>query len=178
MNIFFEGQLLKNAPEDNFPYFEIVSITTLETTGTVFYRVRSLYDSELELVLHEEDLYPYVNEEVKIVNENVEVFEEGKTYMFLADKIQQRDVHKWSEYVNKQIVDVRLQGLGIVTMIKNGFKREMSVFPSLCVEIEGRKFIDIEEVFAERAADKNRRALSGDDLFKEAIKELEAYRGL
>lgn len=59
MNEFYVGQKLKNSPQDDFPFFEIVSITTLETTGTVFYRVCSLYDKEDQLVLHKEDLYPY-----------------------------------------------------------------------------------------------------------------------
>lgn len=55
---FYLGQKLKNSPSDDFPFFEIINITTLETTGTVFYRVRMIHDHENELVLHESDLFP------------------------------------------------------------------------------------------------------------------------
>jgi hypothetical protein len=56
MNKFYVGQKLKNAPEDDFPYFELVSITEL-LSGLKFYRVRGIYDGE-EMILHAEDLYP------------------------------------------------------------------------------------------------------------------------
>ncbi|MDM5298107.1 hypothetical protein QUF51_08040 [Bacillus pumilus] len=56
---FYVGQKLRNSPDDDFPFFEIINITTLETTGTVFYRVRWIHDHDEELVLHEGDLYPF-----------------------------------------------------------------------------------------------------------------------
>lgn len=56
-NKFYVGQKLKNSPTDDFPYFEIVNITE-SLSGLKFYRVKGIYDGE-ELVLHEEDLYPF-----------------------------------------------------------------------------------------------------------------------
>jgi hypothetical protein len=56
-NKFYVGQKLKNSPSDDFPYFELIKIS--ETLGGLkFYRVKGIYSGE-EIVLHEEDLYPY-----------------------------------------------------------------------------------------------------------------------
>lgn len=55
--MYYVGQKFKNAPEDNFPFFELVKIT--ESGSLKYYRLRSIFDEEMELVLHEEDLYPY-----------------------------------------------------------------------------------------------------------------------
>ena len=53
---YYIGQKFKNSIVDDFPYFELTSITE-SPTGLKFYRLKCLYD-DLELVLHEEDLYP------------------------------------------------------------------------------------------------------------------------
>lgn len=55
--MFQVGQQFKNSPQDDFPYFELIKIS--ELNGLKYYRVRSLYDSELELVLHDEDMHLY-----------------------------------------------------------------------------------------------------------------------
>jgi hypothetical protein len=69
---FYVGQQIKNAPEDDFPYFEIVSITE-SLSGLKFYRVKSIFSGD-ELVLHEEDLYPY---EETVKNEFEEKIKNG-----------------------------------------------------------------------------------------------------
>lgn len=56
-NNFYVGQQFKNSPTDDFPYFELVKIT--EHNGLKYYKVRSIFDGELELVLHNEDMHPY-----------------------------------------------------------------------------------------------------------------------
>jgi hypothetical protein len=60
---YFIGQKFKNSPTDNFPYFRLTSITE-SPTGLKFYRLQCLYDDEIELVLHEEDLYPMTKKDI------------------------------------------------------------------------------------------------------------------
>lgn len=133
--MYYVGQKFKNAPEDDFPYFELVKIT--ESGSLKYYRLRSLFDEELELVLHEEDLYPYVEETTKIINKEVKNFEEGKTYMFIADTIQVRDIHKWAEVIDGEIVNVKKSDLGFITMNRPNRKpKEISIFPRFCYEVE------------------------------------------
>lgn len=50
------GQKFKNSPTDKEPFFELINISE-SLGGLKYYRVKSLY-SDLELVLHDEDLYP------------------------------------------------------------------------------------------------------------------------
>lgn len=69
---FYVGQKLKNSPQDDYPYFEIINITTLETTGTVFYRVASLHDSEMQIVLLECDLFPFEETTPEVKNDSNE----------------------------------------------------------------------------------------------------------
>lgn len=139
-NKFYVGQKLKNSPTDEFPYFEIVSITE-SMSGLKFYRVKDIYQGE-ELVLHEEDLYPYEEVEesevnVKVVNENVTSFEEGKTYIFKADKIEVREIHKWADVIDNEIVRVTQPSLGFITMKReNRLDKEMYILPKFCIEVE------------------------------------------
>lgn len=73
---------------------------------------------------------------MNVINKDVRVFEENKTYMFVADTIQIREVHKWADLVDGQLVDVKLQGLGFVTMKREGKNsKEMSVYPRFCYEV-------------------------------------------
>jgi hypothetical protein len=58
MTQFYVGQKLKNSPKDEFPYFEITDITE-SLGGLKYYNVTCLYDEEIKLVLHENDLHPY-----------------------------------------------------------------------------------------------------------------------
>lgn len=54
---YYIGQKFKNSLTDKEPYFELISITE-SLAGLKFYRVKGIYDNDLELVLHDEDLYP------------------------------------------------------------------------------------------------------------------------
>ncbi|WP_211750281.1 hypothetical protein [Paenibacillus sp. Marseille-Q4541] len=73
---------------------------------------------------------------MKIVNKSVKSFEEGKKYIFIANTIKVKEVHKWAELVDGQPVTVRLQCLGIVTMKREGKEpREMRVLPHMCYEV-------------------------------------------
>lgn len=133
---FHIGQKLKNSPNDNFPFFEIISITTLSTTGTVFYRVRYIHDLENELVLHEEDLFPFEEANTTVINENVKVFEEGKNYIFSPDKIQVKEFHRWTNYVVNFNVRVQLRGLGYVTVNHPRYgTKDFPVYPKFCLEV-------------------------------------------
>ena len=139
MNEFFVGQQLKNSPSDDFPYFEIVNITTLETTGTVFYRVKCIHDHDSELVLHEEDLFPFETEteNINVINEDVKSFEEGKSYIFSPDKIEVKEVHRWINHIVNPFVKVKLSGLGFITVNhpRYGLK-EFPIYPKFCLEVQ------------------------------------------
>ena len=52
---FHVGQKFKNSPKDDSPFFELIKISI--SNGLAYYRVRCIYDSELELVLHDEDMH-------------------------------------------------------------------------------------------------------------------------
>lgn len=54
--MFYIGQKLKNSPNDKQPYFEIIDIKE-SLGGLKYFRVKCLFN-DLELIIHEEELYP------------------------------------------------------------------------------------------------------------------------
>ncbi|MFJ3388793.1 hypothetical protein [Lysinibacillus sp. NPDC086135] len=133
---FYIGQQLKNSIEDNFPMFVITEITTLKTTGAVYYRVEVIGDSENTFILHEEDLIPFEETAQIVVSDDVKAFEEGKKYIFSPSKIQVPEINKWINHIVDNVVKVQLEGLGfiIVNHPRKGLK-EYPIYPKFCKEI-------------------------------------------
>ena len=76
-----------------------------------------------------------------IVNKQVEKFEEGKHYVFIADKTQ-KDKNSWSDRIDGELVEFFSKGFGFAYInkgldsIKNKLKPRLLVLPHFCYEVQ------------------------------------------